>query len=64
MLQQLVGLEEKLVGAKLAGVELALIPEENREDFEKILSRLPNLVDNNFRVEIINHFSQIPDLVK
>ena len=58
------GLEEKLVGAKLAGVELALIPEENREDFEKILSRVPNLVDNNFRVEIISHFSQIPDLVK
>ena len=58
------GLEEKLVGAKLAGVELALIPEENREDLEKILSRVPNLVDNNFRVEIISHFSQIPDLVK
>lgn len=58
------GLEEKLVGAKLAGVELALIPEENREDFEKILSRIPNLVDDTFRVEIISHFRQIPDLVK
>jgi endopeptidase La len=58
------GLEEKLVGAKLAGVELALIPEENREDFEKILFRIPDLVDNNFRVEIISHFSQIPNLVK
>lgn len=58
------GLEEKLVGAKLAGVELALIPEENREDLDKILSRVPNLVDNNFRIEIISHFSQIPDLVK
>ena len=58
------GLEEKLVGAKLAGVELALIPEENKEDLDKILSRVPNLVDNNFRVEIISHFSQIPDLVK
>jgi ATP-dependent Lon protease len=58
------GLEEKLVGAKLAGVELALIPEENREDFEKILSRIPKLVDDTFRVEIISHFRQIPDLVK
>ena len=58
------GLEEKLVGAKLAGVELALIPEENREDLDKILSRVPNLVDNNFRIEIISHFSQIPNLVK
>ena len=57
------GLEEKLVGAKLAGVELALIPEENREDLEKIISRIPNLIDNNFRVEIISHFSQIPELV-
>ena len=58
------GLEEKLVGAKLAGVELALIPEENREDLEKILSRVPKLIDDNFRVKIINHFSQIPELVK
>tara|TARA_B100001121_G_C18700175_1_gene627151 strand:- start:2782 stop:5181 length:2400 start_codon:yes stop_codon:yes gene_type:complete len=58
------GLEEKLVGAKLAGVELALIPEENREDLEKILSRVPKLIDDSFRVEIISHFSQIPDLVK
>ena len=57
------GLEEKLVGAKLAGVELALIPEENREDLEKIISRIPNLIDDNFRVEIISHFSQIPELV-
>ena len=57
------GLEEKLVGAKLAGVELALIPEENKEDLDKILCRITDLVDNNFRVELINHFSQIPNLV-
>lgn len=58
------GLEEKLVGAKLAGVELALIPEENKDDLDKILSRVPNLVDKTFKVEVINHFSQIPDFVK
>lgn len=58
------GLEEKLVGAKLAGVELALIPEENKEDLDKILSRVPGLVDKTFKVEVINHFSQIPDFVK
>ena len=45
------GLEEKLVGAKLAGVELALIPEENKEDFDKILFRIPDLVNDTFKVK-------------
>ena len=58
------GLEEKLVGAKLAGVEHALIPKENEEDFQKIVIRQPDLINDNFKVTMVNHFSEIPDLVK
>jgi endopeptidase La len=53
------GLEEKLTGAKLAGVELALIPEENIEDLEKIKIRCPHLMDNSFKVHLISSFDQI-----
>jgi ATP-dependent Lon protease len=58
------GLEEKLVGAKLAGVELALIPKENEEDLNKVINRNPELLDDNFRVIMVSHFSQVPELVK
>jgi ATP-dependent Lon protease len=58
------GLEEKLVGAKLAGVELALIPKENEEDLNKVIRRNPELVNDNFRVVMVSHFSEIPELVK
>lgn len=58
------GLEEKLVGAKLAGVEHALIPKENEEDFQKVIMRQPKLIDSNFKVTMVDHFSEIPGLVK
>jgi endopeptidase La len=44
------GLEEKLVGAKKAGVKLALIPKENELHLEKVKERNNNLLDNNFNV--------------
>jgi ATP-dependent Lon protease len=44
------GLEEKLVGAKKAGVRLALIPKENELHLEKVKERNNNLLDNNFNV--------------
>ena len=44
------GLEEKLQGAKRAGVKLALIPKSNLTDLEKINIRNPNLLDNSFNV--------------
>jgi ATP-dependent Lon protease len=44
------GLEEKLVGAKKAGVKLALIPKENELHLEKVKERNLTLLDNNFNV--------------
>ena len=55
------GLEEKLQGAKRAGVKLALIPKSNLTDLEKINLRNPNLLDNSFNVidvERIEHVFQ------
>ena len=44
------GLEEKLVGAKKAGVKLALIPKENEMHLEKVKERNSSLLDANFNV--------------
>lgn len=56
---QIGGLEEKLHGAKRAGVVLALIPKENEPDLEKIKKRNSNLLDSNFKVISIEKFSDI-----
>ena len=44
------GLENKLEGAKKAGITLALYPKENEKDIKKIKERNPNLIDSNFQV--------------
>jgi ATP-dependent Lon protease len=53
------GLEEKLEGAKRAGVRLALIPKENEKHLEKIKERNNTLLDDNFKVEIIESFEDV-----
>lgn len=47
------GLENKLEGAKRAGVKLALYPKENQKDMDKIYERNPSLVDGTFKVMAI-----------
>ena len=52
------GLENKLEGAKRAGVTLALYPKENQKDMDKIYERNPTLVDSTFKVmavETLDH---------
>jgi ATP-dependent Lon protease len=44
------GLENKLEGAKSAGVKLALYPKENQKDIDKIKERNPTLIDENLSV--------------
>lgn len=53
------GLEEKLLGAKKAGVKLVLIPGENTDDFQKILKRHTNLINTDFEVKIVNTFNDV-----
>jgi endopeptidase La len=54
MITAIGGLDSKLNGAKKAGVELVLIPKENEKDYEKIIKKNPKLIDNKFKVIIVN----------
>lgn len=53
------GLEEKLEGAKKAGCVHVLVPKENQRDLDKIKERNVSLLDNNFKVTIIETFGDI-----
>ena len=53
------GLEEKLEGAKRAGVKLVLYPKENQKHINKIKERNVNLIDDNFRVISIETFDDV-----
>lgn len=55
------GLEEKLEGAKKAGVKTVLFPKENEKHLEKIKERNPTLLDNNFKAISIE---SIDDAIK
>ena len=53
------GLEEKLEGAKRAGAELALVPKENKPQFDKIMERNKTLCSSKFKVELVETFQQV-----
>lgn len=48
------GLHEKLHGAKLAGVRLAIIPTDNIPDLNEIKEKCPELVNEHFQVQPIS----------
>ena len=52
------GLENKLEGAKKAGITLALYPKENEKDIIKIKERNPTLIDSNFKVVAVETFEE------
>ena len=53
------GLEEKLEGARKSGCTLALVPKENEKDLIKIKERNPSLLDDKFKVVLIESFEEI-----
>lgn len=54
------GLDSKLMGAKKAGVKIALIPKDNEEDFNKILKEYPDLIEKDkFEVIIVTNIYEI-----
>jgi ATP-dependent Lon protease len=57
------GLEEKIFGAKKAGAELVLCPEENLKDLEEIQEKFPNLFDAKFSVLTVKNIWEILDQV-
>jgi endopeptidase La len=57
------GLEEKIYGAKKAGVELVLCPEENLKDIQEIKEKFPKLFNQNFQIKTVNNIWNILDIV-
>jgi endopeptidase La len=53
------GLEEKIFGAKKAGAELVLCPKDNEKDFNEILDKFPNLINDSFNVKIVDNIWDI-----
>jgi endopeptidase La len=61
-IKQIGGLVSKLTGAKKAGVTLALVPEENKEDLEKMRKDNLSPEDDTFEVKLISKISEILSL--
>jgi endopeptidase La len=57
------GLEEKLGGAKKAGVKTALIPKSNLKDITKISKRNPDLIGKDFKVLSVSNIEEVLDIV-
>lgn len=53
------GLEYKLRGAKRAGVKFVFVPKENESDYIKIISTNKTLIDDNFKVYLVSHITEI-----
>lgn len=49
------GLGAKLIGAKKAGVKLCIIPEENKDDLDKLIEKEDKLIDDEFKVITISN---------
>ncbi|AVL93679.1 lon protease-like protein [Megavirus vitis] len=53
------GLDAKLAGAKKAGVKCVYICGENREDYDSIKKKSPELFSDDFKVIIVDHIIDI-----
>jgi ATP-dependent Lon protease len=57
------GLEEKLEGAKRAGVTKVLVPKENEDDYQRILDNLNETERENylknFEIKIVSHYREV-----
>jgi endopeptidase La len=53
------GLEFKLQGAKKAGIKIVYVPFENKYDIDEIKNKYVNLIDDNFKVILVNHINEI-----
>ncbi|AGC01815.1 ATP-dependent Lon protease, bacterial type [Acanthamoeba polyphaga moumouvirus] len=53
------GLDAKLAGAKKAGIKCVYICGENREDYEAIKKKSPELFEKDFEIKIVDHIIDI-----
>lgn len=57
------GLEEKVFGAKSAGVTLVLCPLENKKDLNEILNKYPTIINDKFTIKTVENIWQVLDIV-
>lgn len=57
------GLDAKLTGAKRAGIKIALIPEENLQQLERMRDENKSPEDDSFHVYPVNHINQVLEFV-
>ena len=57
------GLEEKIFGARKAGVKLILCPKENSKDLKEITTKYPTLIDDDFMVKTVANIWEVLKLV-
>lgn len=57
------GLSEKLNGAKKAGVQTVLIPNQNKNDLEKIKNGENNPIDDKFNVILVNNIWDVINFI-
>ena len=57
------GLSEKLNGAKKAGVQTVLIPNQNKNDLEKIKNGENNPIDDKFKVILVNNIWDVINFI-
>jgi endopeptidase La len=55
------GLAYKLMGAKKAGIKMVFIPKENEKDYIKIKENNKELINDEFKIKIVDHISEIID---
>ena len=57
------GLEEKMEGAKRAGIKLVLFPNSNQNDLEKIKKRNIELITDKFEAKPVNNIKEVLKLI-
>lgn len=53
------GLDMKLSGARLAGIKHVYICKDNEDDYQKIIQKNPELIENDLKIHIITHILDI-----
>ena len=53
------GLDDKVIGAKKAGVELVLCPKDNKKDLEKIRDSNYNPEDKTFKIVMVDNIWEV-----
>jgi ATP-dependent Lon protease len=57
------GLSFKLIAAKNCGIKTVFIPIENKYDYEDIITKNLNLIDENFKVIMVDYLEDLIDLI-